>query len=70
MELFSRITECCYNHDVPISAARCIVWTGDRRQFFYNPTQRTSVWEMPEDLVNRPDIDKLMQMPPETPGKS
>ena len=50
--------------------ARCVVWTGDRRVFFYNPTQRTSVWEMPEELVDRPDIDKLMQMPPETPRES
>ena len=29
----------------------CVVWTGDDKQFFYNPTKRMSVWEIPEDLV-------------------
>lgn len=29
----------------------CVVWTGDSRVFFYNPSTRTSVWERPEDLV-------------------
>lgn len=34
----------------------CIVWTGDEKQFFYNPTKRVSVWEIPEDLaVSRRD---------------
>ena len=29
----------------------CVVWTGDDKQFFYNPSKRISVWEIPEDLV-------------------
>lgn len=29
----------------------CVVWTGDSRVFFYNPSSRTSVWERPEDLI-------------------
>lgn len=29
----------------------CVVWTGDSRVFFYNPSTRTSVWEKPEDLI-------------------
>jgi len=29
----------------------CVVWTGDARVFFYNPSTRTSVWERPEDLM-------------------
>ena len=47
----------------------CVVWTGDNRCFFYNPSQRTSVWERPEDLQNRTDVDKMVQGPPEVPGK-
>ncbi|CAH0763000.1 unnamed protein product [Bemisia tabaci] len=43
----------------------CVVWTGDGRVFFYNPSSRTSVWERPEDLQNRPDVDKLVSTPPE-----
>lgn len=31
----------------------CVVWTGDSRVFFYNPSTRTSVWERPEDLVGK-----------------
>jgi transcription elongation regulator 1 len=35
----------------PISGTPwCVVWTGDSRVFFYNPSTRTSVWERPEDL--------------------
>lgn len=29
----------------------CVVWTGDGKQFFYNPSKRMSVWETPEDLT-------------------
>jgi len=29
----------------------CVVWTGDDKQFFYNPSKKMSVWELPEDLV-------------------
>ena len=31
----------------------CVVWTGDSRVFFYNPSTRTSVWERPEDLLGK-----------------
>lgn len=44
---------------------RCVVWTGDGRVFFYNPSSRTSVWERPEELAGRSDVDKLVSSPPE-----
>lgn len=44
---------------------RCVVWTGDGRVFFYNPSLRQSVWEVPEDLQGRDDVTKLMQGPPD-----
>lgn len=49
------------------------MWTGDGRVFFYNPSTRTSVWERPEDLLERADVDKAVSTPPEqlvnvTPG--
>lgn len=31
----------------------CVVWTGDGRVFFFNPSSRTSVWERPADLVGK-----------------
>ncbi|EEB14665.1 transcription elongation regulator, putative [Pediculus humanus corporis] len=43
----------------------CVVWTGDGRVFFYNPSTRTSVWERPDELTNRSDVDKLVISPPE-----
>lgn len=43
----------------------CVVWTGDGRVFFYNPSSRTSVWERPEDLLGRPDVDKAINTMPE-----
>ncbi|KAM7360322.1 uncharacterized protein ACRADG_004837 [Cochliomyia hominivorax] len=43
----------------------CVVWTGDARVFFYNPSTRTSVWERPEELVEREEVDKAINNPPE-----
>lgn len=44
---------------------RCVVWTGDGRVFFYNPSTRTSVWERPEDLLGRADVDKAIATTPD-----
>ncbi|XP_058832418.1 transcription elongation regulator 1 [Topomyia yanbarensis] len=50
----------------PISGTPwCVVWTGDGRVFFYNPSTRTSVWERPEDLKERADVDKAISVPPQ-----
>lgn len=43
---------------------RCVVWTGDGRVFFYNPSLKQSLWERPPELKNRADVDKLMKGPP------
>lgn len=49
----------------PISGTPwCVVWTGDGRVFFYNPSSRTSVWERPEELKDRADVDKAVLVPP------
>lgn len=42
----------------------CVVWTGDGKVFFFNPATRTSVWERPQDLQGRSDVDKLLAAPP------
>nr|XP_036293866.1 transcription elongation regulator 1-like protein [Pipistrellus kuhlii] len=42
----------------------CVVWTGDDRVFFFNPTMQLSVWEKPEDLEHRGDLDRILQDPP------
>lgn len=48
-----------------IKCSRCVVWTGDGRVFFYNPSSRTSVWERPDELLKRTDVDKMVQTPPD-----
>ena len=48
----------------------CVVWTGDGRIFFYNPSQRLSVWDRPSDLKFRQDVDRMVQAPPNIPGTS
>ncbi|EEC01225.1 transcription elongation regulator, putative, partial [Ixodes scapularis] len=45
----------------------CVVWTGDGRVFFFNPSSRTSVWERPAELKKRADVDKMVQNPPVQP---
>ncbi|CAK1556005.1 unnamed protein product [Leptosia nina] len=42
----------------------CVVWTGDGRVFFYNPTARLSVWERPAQLLGRKDVDTAVAQPP------
>ncbi|XP_060809301.1 transcription elongation regulator 1 [Amyelois transitella] len=44
----------------------CVVWTGDGRVFFYNPTATSnkSVWERPPELLGRADVDRAVQNPP------
>ncbi|XP_064001398.1 transcription elongation regulator 1-like protein isoform X2 [Pogoniulus pusillus] len=42
----------------------CVVWTGDDRVFFFNPTMQLSVWEKPRDLRHRGDINRIIEDPP------
>ncbi|NXF12067.1 TCRGL protein, partial [Smithornis capensis] len=42
----------------------CVVWTGDDRVFFFNPSMQLSVWEQPLDLRHRGDIRRLLRDPP------
>lgn len=42
----------------------CVVWTRDKRVFFYNPSEKTSLWEKPAILLGRNDVDKLIKEPP------
>ncbi|XP_005996147.1 transcription elongation regulator 1 isoform X1 [Latimeria chalumnae] len=46
----------------------CVVWTGDERVFFYNPTTRLSMWDKPDELIGRADVDKIIQQPPHKKG--
>uniref|UniRef100_A0A8D1LKW3 Transcription elongation regulator 1-like protein n=1 Tax=Sus scrofa TaxID=9823 RepID=A0A8D1LKW3_PIG len=42
----------------------CVVWTGDDRVFFFNPTMQLSVWEKPLDLRHRGDLNRIIEDPP------
>ncbi|XP_076980555.1 transcription elongation regulator 1-like protein [Tamandua tetradactyla] len=42
----------------------CVVWTGDDRVFFFNPTTQLSVWEEPLDLRGRGDLGRILRDPP------
>jgi WW domain len=44
---------------------RCVVWTGQGQVFFYNPSTKTSIWERPEELMQRADVDKAINNPPD-----
>merc|ERR1719430_1298180 len=41
----------------------CVVWTGDLRSFFYNPTNKQSVWEKPAEMVGRSDVAEMLESP-------
>ncbi|XP_071949292.1 transcription elongation regulator 1-like [Antedon mediterranea] len=42
----------------------CIVWTGDGKVFFFNPSTRLSLWDRPDELVGRADVDRMVLAPP------
>ncbi|XP_032889549.1 transcription elongation regulator 1-like protein [Amblyraja radiata] len=42
----------------------CVVWTGDDRVFFFNPSIQLSVWDKPVELEGRGDISTIIQDPP------
>jgi transcription elongation regulator 1 len=49
----------------PISGTPwCVVWTADSKVFFYNPSKRISVWEKPDELKGRAEVDSLLEKPP------
>ena len=52
---------------VPVTGTPwCVVWTGEGRSFFYNPSAKTSVWEVPDELQSRKDVYKMLtELPPE-----
>jgi transcription elongation regulator 1 len=39
----------------------CVVWTRDKRVFFYNPSEKVSLWERPPILMGRADVDKMVK---------
>lgn len=45
-----------------------VVWSSDNRRFFFNATNRASVWNTPEDLVTNPLVHKILEET--TEGKS
>jgi transcription elongation regulator 1 len=48
----------------------CVVWTKDKRVFFYNPTEKISLWERPAMLIGRIDVDRMVREPPQqTPSQ-
>lgn len=42
----------------------CVVWTRDKRVFFYNPSEKISLWERPAALNGRIDVDRMVKEPP------
>ena len=55
----------------PISGSPwCVVWTGDEKVFYFNPTTKVSVWEKPEDLLENDEVDEILQAGPDKKAPS
>lgn len=39
----------------------CVVWTRDKRVFFFNPSEKVSLWERPPILIGRADVDRMVK---------
>ena len=42
----------------------CVVWTGDGKMFFFNPTTRLSIWEKPNELEDNDKVDEIVSKGP------
>ena len=42
-----------------------VVWTSDNRQFFFDVTSRVSLWIMPEELNDNPQLLKILENGPD-----
>ncbi|KAL9982359.1 hypothetical protein ACROYT_G004391 [Oculina patagonica] len=42
----------------------CVVWTGDEKMFFFNPTTRLSIWEKPDELESNDKVDEIVSKGP------
>ena len=50
--------------------AWCVVWTGDDKVFFFNPTTKVSIWERPEELIDNKNVDEILEAGPAKKGQS
>lgn len=41
-----------------------VVWSSDERTFFFNATNRTSVWSIPEELEGNEALETVLDNPP------
>ena len=41
-----------------------MVWTSDDRQFFFDVTSRVSLWILPEELKDNPQVEKILENGP------
>ena len=48
----------------------CVVWTGDEKVFYFNPTTKVSVWEKPEELVDNDNVNEILEAGPEKKAPS
>ncbi|CAL8123711.1 unnamed protein product [Orchesella dallaii] len=44
-----------------VGASWCIVYTNDKKMFYFNPARKESVWERPAELYARNDVDELIR---------
>ena len=42
----------------------CVVWTSDQKMFYFNAVKRVSMWTMPEELEDNPQVAKVIDEPP------
>ena len=41
-----------------------VVWTSNDKHFFFDATSRVSVWTVPQELVDNPQVAKVLDEPP------
>ena len=50
---------------IPVPATPwSVVWSSDDRTFFFNATNRKSLWTIPEELTGNPNVHKILNNPP------
>jgi len=48
----------------------CLVWTGTDKAFYFNPTTKLSVWELPDELKDNEKADEMLKNGPPSKQES
>lgn len=64
------LSQLCATYYASSGTPWSVVWTSDGRQFFFDVTSHVSLWLMPEELKDNPQLHKILENSPDGNSRS